>query len=117
MPYKDKTKQLEFNKEWLRKDRIKNPERHRLYKKTYLKTVKGRRLKVAGNAKYRANVRKACPSWTSIGEIQSIYKDCPDGYHVDHIVPLTNNKVSGLHVPHNLQYLTPKDNKKKGNKF
>jgi len=36
MPYKDKTKQLEFNKEWLRKDRIKNPERHRLYKKTYL---------------------------------------------------------------------------------
>jgi len=117
MPYKDKTKQLAFNKEWLRKDRINHPERHRLYKKTYLKTVNGRRLKVAGNAKYRANVRKACPSWTSIGEIQSIYKDCPDGYHVDHIVPLTNNKVSGLHVPHNLQYLTSKDNKKKGNKF
>lgn len=57
------------------------------------------------------------PKWADIRKIQEIYNNCPDGYHVDHIVPLQGINVCGLHVEHNLQYLTAQENLQKGNKF
>ena len=71
----------------------------------------------ARTAKYRSNKLKATPIWAELVEISSYYNSCPEGYHVDHIIPLQGDLVCGLHVLCNLQYLTVKDNIEKGNKF
>lgn len=57
------------------------------------------------------------PSWANIGAISEFYANRPDGYHVDHIIPLNGRLVCGLHVENNLQYLTIADNLSKSNKF
>ena len=57
------------------------------------------------------------PPWANLDKIKDIYLNRPEGYHVDHIIPLNNPIVCGLHVEWNLQYLSAKDNCSKGNKL
>jgi hypothetical protein len=57
------------------------------------------------------------PSWADVEKIKEIYRKCPEGCHVDHIIPLQGRLVSGLHVEGNLQYLSAKENLQKNNKF
>ena len=66
---------------------------------------------------YRANKLKATPPWVDTNKIKEKYLNCPDDHEVDHIVPLKGKNVRGLHVPWNLQYLTPSENRKKSNKY
>ena len=68
-------------------------------------------------AKKRANKLNATPIWANQNIIREIYKKCPSGYHVDHIVPLNSPIVCGLHWEGNLQYLTAKENCSKRNKL
>lgn len=64
----------------------------------------------------RAAELRAMPEWVDRGEIERIYRGCPPGSHVDHIVPLRGRLVCGLHVPWNLQYLAAHENARKGNR-
>lgn len=72
----------------------------------------------------RALRGRATPSWIDKGALQKVYADCRARtevtgvlHHVDHIVPLKNSIVCGLHVPWNLQVLTASENSRKKNKF
>ena len=67
-------------------------------------------------ARYRArygNVR-AYAEGADPELIREFYAKRPEGYEVDHIIPLSKG---GLHHQDNLQYLTPEDNKRKSNKL
>ena len=89
-------------------------------KECYSKNIKsklGKRKEAAKSAKYRASKLQRTPVWSNLEEIKEIYKNCPEGYHVDHEIPLQGELVSGLHIPENLQYLTATENLSKGNRF
>jgi hypothetical protein len=69
------------------------------------------------SANERAIRLQRIPPWANLSDIKEFYLKCPEGYHVDHIVPLRGKEVSGLHILENLQYLLAKENISKGNKF
>lgn len=105
-------------------NRIKN-------KRKYDKTEKGRAAKKVLDAKYyiankdaakfrarqyEEHIKRATPPWTDIKSLKLIYKNRPEGYHVDHIIPLRGRYVCGLNIPENLQYLEARENLSKGNR-
>jgi hypothetical protein len=71
--------------------------------------------------------RNATPPWITKGqkqvmrklylEAQRLTKITGERYVVDHIVPLINPEVCGLHVPWNLRVMTQEENLKKSNKI
>lgn len=97
--------------------RKENPERMKELWNRCAKKENTKQRHKAQEAKRRSIKMKAMPKWSDIKKIQEFYKNCPEGYHVDHIIPLNNPLVCGLHVIENLQYLTAQENFKKNNKF
>lgn len=79
---------------------------------------------VAHTAKRRTAEINATPPWVDVAAIVQVYvkaqqmtRETGVPYHVDHIVPLINKKVCGLHVPWNLQPIPAAENLAKSNKF
>ena len=72
----------------------------------------------------RAARLRAFPEYVNRDEINNVYrlakireKSTGEVCNVDHIIPLQNKKVCGLHVPWNLQIITFEENMCKNNKF
>lgn len=65
------------------------------------------------SANYRAKLRNQTPLNVDRKAIREFYKNCPEGYEVDHIIPISKG---GLHSLENLQYLTVYENRSKGNR-
>ncbi len=78
-------------------------------------------------AKRKSAKLQRTPPWLSKeqrAEIEKYYAEAMrltqilgEQYEVDHIVPLRGKKVSGLHVPWNLQVIKGSENARKHNKF
>jgi hypothetical protein len=116
---KDKIKEIDKNYYLL------NTERQKQNHKEWKKNNSGKMN--ALNNKRRAARIQATPKWLTKEHLKQIERYYLTAkwiqsilgikIHVDHIVPLRNDKVCGLHVPWNLQLLTYIDNARKYNSF
>lgn len=118
---KDKAR-YERNKESiltnLKLDYHTNKEKYKTKSKLYRQKNLNKIL--ARNRKRKELLRQRMPKWLTnnqIKQIESFYLNRPQGFHVDHIIPLRGKNVSGLHVSWNLQYLPAEENIRKGNKY
>jgi hypothetical protein len=108
---KHKEEKVSYDKEYKQKNRSKITQgKRRHYEKYYPEHKKEYTSRTA--------LRRAKPSWLTqeqLNQMSELYVARPEGYEVDHIVPLQGKTVCGLHVPWNLQYLTKKENRSKWN--
>lgn len=85
---------------------------------------RNKHLFISGVKRYKIAKMRNTPVWSDNVEINKLYKlaasvtrETGVPHHVDHIVPLQGEYVSGLHVSWNLQVIPAKDNLSKGNKW
>ncbi len=68
-------------------------------------------------ARRRAHLLRAVPLWTDLAAVQQLYAHAQKwNMQVDHVVPLINDIVCGLHVHANLQLLSASENASKQNR-
>jgi len=105
----------ESRKEYLKQWNKANPELLKEYQKRYQRNNPGKVCFRSVNRK--ASKLQRTPAWADMEAIKFFYECRPAGCHVDHIIPLCGETISGLHVETNLQWLPAIDNQIKGNKF
>jgi hypothetical protein len=129
-------KEKEHHKKYRKNNKEKVKERQKKYCQDNQEKVKEQQREYqqnnkgkvnASTAKRRAARLQATPKWVSkeqLLEIKGFYieaarrtEETGIKHHVDHILPIQGENVTGLHVPWNLQILTAEENRKKSNKI
>lgn len=115
----------ELERERQRRCKEKDPERfaRRAAGRTRRYTKRHPEKNLAAAARRRAAKLRASPSWADRELVAEFYhlarlrtRLTGIRWHVDHIVPLRGDTVSGLHVEHNLQVIPARMNLAKGNR-
>ncbi len=98
--------------------RLKNREAYKKY------STENRGKIQARWALRKSRKLRAVPKWADLNKIKEVYQECRRlteetgiKYHVDHIIPLVNPIVSGLHVLENLRIIPATENLKKNNSY
>ncbi len=72
----------------------------------------------------RKALKRAAPNWVNRDEIRMVYEECIRlsesmgmEFEVDHVIPIYNRNVCGLHIAGNLQVVSHSLNTIKANKF
>jgi transposase len=124
---KSKEERTEYNKQYWAKNKARltqankeyyeaNKEKLRQQMKDYYRNNKSAFL--AYNSNRRAALLNATPKWADLNEIKYIYELAQKrDLVVDHMIPLNNKFVCGLHTPDNLRCISHEWNAAKSNKF
>ena len=117
--------------------KIINSEKYKVWRKKYLSENRDRinesqnnwahknpGVRAVYSSTYRASKKKAIPAWANLDTIKEIYtysktltEETGITHHVDHIIPLQNGRVCGLHVEYNLRVIPSIENLSKNNKL
>lgn len=124
---------LEHNRKWFSRNKERhseltrrwyeeNREQHLINSREWYAANKHRKLATTSAREDRC--KNATPVWADMEALQALYKQAKAlteetgvPHEVDHIVPLTHDRVCGLNVPANLQVLTQEQNRRKANKL
>jgi hypothetical protein len=113
----NKKRYLELTRNWRQRNIEKARQRNREWAK------KNQDKKAALRIKRKTLKTCALAKWADHKKIKAIYKKAINltkktgiKYHVDHIYPLKNKYMCGLHVETNLQIITAEENMRKGNR-
>ena len=113
----------EKTREYKREQYEKHKDSHLAQKRAYRQANKGKINALV--TKRKARVKLRTPLWADTLKIKAYYEVCAffnevNGYikyHVDHVIPLQGELVSGLHVQNNLRVIPWLDNIRKKNRF
>lgn len=103
--------------------RAKNPERAKAARDKYNRSEMGRRMMLIRKHDRRAREICATPSWydreavEQLFDVARVLSRSGVKFSIDHIIPLKNRKVCGLHVHDNLQVMPLWQNIRKLNRF